>query len=399
MNHMDTSLGNRLDQIRRYALYAGAAGLIVWLLASAILGMRVALGAYLIGFLYVLGLSLGALAILMLQHLTGGAWGRMIRRVLEASSRVLPLVTLLALPVLLDMRALYIWTQADVVAGDEVLASKGWYLNVPGFVVRTVVYFAVWLALVFLLNRWAREQERTPYSQQSNWLRSLSGPGLVLYGLTMTFAAFDWAMSLEPHWFSTIYGVLFLIGQANNAFAFAVGVTLLLAWWRGVSETLSRDTLADLGNLMLAFIMLWAYIAFSQFLIIWSGNLPEEIPWYLARLRGGWGVLALLLVIFHFAVPFALLLQAEVKRNPRTLAGLAALVLIVRAVDLVWTVAPSFSTHGHHDGIWVALLAPVAIAGLGGLWLWQFVQQLRSRSLLPYPEETAHSLDASAEVA
>lgn len=399
MNTIDASVDGRLDRIRRYALYAGAAGLVLCLMCAAFLPLRVVLGAYLIGFLYVLGAGLGGLAILMIHHLTGGAWGRMIRRVLEASSRTLPMLALFAIPVLLGMGSLYLWTHAEVVAADEVLSSKTWYLNVPGFIVRTVGYFAVWLVLAFLLNRWAREEERVPSPHAAGRLRSLSGPGLVLYGLTMTFAAFDWAMSLEPHWFSTIYGVLFLIGQAANGFALAVGATLLLARWRGVPEAADRATRADLGSLMLAFIMLWAYIALSQFLIIWSGNLPEEIPWYLVRMRGGWGAIGLLLAIFHFAVPFVLLLQAGVKRNPRTLLGLAGLVLVVRALDLVWTVAPSFSAHGHQDGVRVALLAPLAILGLAGLWLAEFVRQLRSRSLLPYPEALPHGLEASAEVA
>ncbi len=399
MNASDTSFGNRFHNVERYALFAAAAGLGVCLLCALLLGLRIVLGAYLIAFLFVLGISLGCTALLMIHHLTGGAWGRMIRRVLEAAARTLPLTVLLVIPVLLGVRVLYTWSRPEVLAEDELIAAKSWYLNLPGFLVRTGVYFAVWLVLAAQLNRWALEEERTPSTRLALKCRRLSGPGLVLYGLTMTFAAVDWAMSLEPHWFSTIYGVLFLIGQATTALAFALVVTLMIGRWRGNWAKLPPTTLADLGNLLLAFIMLWAYIQLSQFLIIWSGNLPEEIPWYILRTRGGWGLMGLLLAIFHFFVPFFLLLQAGVKRDPRVLMTLAGFVLVMRVVDLVWTVAPAFSAGGQYGGLWVALLAPAAIVGTGGLWLFFFVRQLRSRSLAPYPEVVGGDVAATAEVA
>jgi hypothetical protein len=215
----------------------------------------------------------------------------------------------------------------------------------------------------------------------------------------MTFAAVDWAMSLEPHWFSTIYGVLFMIGQATSGLAFAIAATMFIASRRQPSAGPATQTLADLGSLMLAFVMLWAYISLSQFLIVWSGNLPEEIPWYIARMRNGWGIMGLSLVIFHFFVPFGLLLMAKVKRDPRMLIRMAVLILIVRAVDLGWIIAPSFSADGHHDGVWVLVLTPVAIAGIGGVWLSLFMGQLRSRSLLPYPAPADDAPHARAEAA
>ena len=286
-----------------------------------------------------------------------------------------------------------------MVAGDELLRHKRPYLNVDFFVARAVIYFFVWSLLALLLNRWAARQDREAGTETPRHFRLLSAPGLVAYGLMMTFAAVDWVMSLEPHWFSTIYGVIFMVGQAAMGLAFATAATLLVAGWRGPPIEIARQTRRDLGSLMLAFVMLWAYIALSQLLIVWSGNLPEEIPWYLTRMHGGWGAIGLALVVFHFFVPFGLLLIARVKREPRLLVGLAALILVMQAVDLIWIAAPPFSTDGHHGGAWVALLTPVALVGIGGVWLSLFVRQLRSRSLLPYPVPAGEGPQTAAEAA
>lgn len=401
MNGVDT-LNSKLDKLQRRGLAAGGVGLTAWLVCAlagfaAPAVLQVALGAYLIAFLYFLGIVLGCLAVLMIQHLTGGEWARVIRRVLEAATRTLPVVAVFFIPLLLGVKGLYEWSRPEIVTGDEVLQHKSLYLNIPFFTARAIFYFAAWMLLMFLLNRWGREQERLPTNRLARRFRLLSGPGLVLYGLTITYASVDWAMSLEPHWFSTIYGMLFMIGQASGGLAFAIAATLTLLRWRG-AKIADRETLAHLGSLMMAFLMLWAYIALSQFLIIWAGNLPEEIPWYIPRMTGGWGVLGLLLAVFHFFVPFALLLPASFKRNPNLLLKLAILILIMRAVDLIWTIAPAFSAHGHHGGPWAALLTLVVMLGIGGIWLSLFIRQLRSRSLAPYPETGSVEAENGVEV-
>lgn len=339
--------------------------------------------AYLLGFLFWFSIALGSLAVLMLQHVAGGRWGATIRRVLEASTRTLPLLALLFVPVLLGTAQLYEWARPEVVAHDPVLQHKRLYLNVPFFAVRAILYFGCWLILAWLLNRWSLEQDHNPSVSLQRKLENLSRGGLVLYVLTITFASIDWVMSLEPHWYSTIYGILFLGGQGLAAFAFTVPVIVALAGDDAARRIISPDRLQDLGKLMLAFVMLWAYFAFSQFLIIWSGNLPEETPWYLARLHGGWQVLAVGIIVFHFALPFGLLLSREVKRIGRTIAAVALVVLFMRAVDLAWMVLPAFfpgrlSIHWLDAAAWV---------GIGGLWFAAFVWQLSERPLFPLNAE------------
>jgi hypothetical protein len=235
----------------------------------------------------------------------------------------------------------------------------------------------VWTGLAYQLNRWSREQDQG-HRAFVNRFQLLSGIGLILYGLTATFASVDWAMSLEPHWFSTIYGLQFIAAQVLSALALTVLILLLLSTHQPMSRRLRPSHFHDFGNLLLAFVMLWAYLAFSQYLITWSGNLPEEIPWYLNRTRGGWQWIGLLLIIFHFAVPFFLLLLRATKRKARTLALVAFALLILRAVDWIWLVEPAFSEGIHVH--WMDIAAPV---GIGGLWLVFFLRQLRTLPLLP----------------
>lgn len=335
--------------------------------------------SYLLAYLFWLGIALGSLAIVMLHHLTGGAWGLIIRRTLEASSRTLPLLAVLFVPLLFGLADLYSWARPDLVAGDELLQHKSPYLNVPFFVLRAILYFAVWLGLAYWVNQWSLRQDHTADPALARRLETLSGPGLVLYGGTVTFASFDWGMSLEPHWFSTIYGVMFMVGHALTALAFAIIVVMLLVERQPFVAVVTPAHLLDLGNLLLAFVVLWAYIAFSQFLIIWSGNLVEEIPWYMRRLAGGWQWIAVFLLVFHFALPFLLLLSRRTKRNLRLLATVAVGLLVVHLLDVLWLVAPAF----HQTGLsihWMDIVAPI---GIGGVWLARFIQQFKARALLP----------------
>jgi hypothetical protein len=335
--------------------------------------------SYLVAYLFWLGISLGSLPILMLQYITGGAWGAVIRRILESATRTLPLLVVLFVPLLFGLTHLYEWARPEAVAHDAVLQHKQLYLNVPFFLLRSALYFATWLVLVWLLNRWSAAQDVTDDPAIARRLEYLSRGGLLLYTLTMTFASVDWVMSLEPHWFSTIYGILFIGGQVLAAFAFAIPVAALLADRPPLSRVIGAGHFHDLGKLLLAFVMLWAYFSFSQFLIIWSGNLPEESPWYLSRLRGGWEWIGVALIAFHFALPFVVLLSRDIKRDARRLALVACGVIAMRGVDLFWLVTPAFAP----AGLQVHWLDVATLVGVGGIWLAAFVWQLRGRPLLP----------------
>ena len=335
--------------------------------------------SYLTAYMFVLGITLGCLALGMVHQLSGGAWGVLIRRQIGAATRVLPVLAVLFLPIAFGMRHLYEWTDAGAVARDELLRHKQLYLNGPFFLARAAFYFLVWSLLTYFLNAWSVEQDRTGDPRLARRMQILSAGGLVAYGLTITFASFDWLMSLEPHWFSTIYGVLIMGGQGLSALAFLIVALVWLSRRPPLQGIVHPEHFHDLGNLMLAFVMLWAYFSFSQYLIIWSGNLPEEIAWYLHRLQTGWRVVALMLVVFHFAIPFALLLSRAVKREPQAIVKVAGGLLVLRLIDLYWLVAPEF----HREGLSVSWLDATLSLSLGSLWLGCFVRQLRGRALLP----------------
>lgn len=370
--------------------------LIVGLVFTLILALGFFLGpremffrSYLLGYVFWIGIALGCLAILMLQHLSGGGWGLVIRRVLESGTRTLPLMAVLFVPIIFGMGHLYEWTHLSEMANGktleekhlyEMLLHKSKYLNVTGFLLRTLLYFVIWGALVYLLNLWSREQDRTAEQRFTKRLQAISGPGLVLFVLTVTFASVDWVMSLDPEWFSTIFGLLFVAAWTLSSFAFVIAVMALLSARAPLLGVVAPRHFHDLGKLLLAFVMVWAYFSFSQFLIIWSGNIPEETRWYLYRMRGGWSLVAVALVIFHFALPFLLLLSRDLKRNARRLAMVAGLVLLMRLVDLFWLIAPKFSKGDFHLS-WTDVVAPI---GIGGLWIAFFLWQLKQRPLIPF---------------
>ncbi len=367
-----------LDRFGQRALVTG----VVFLAACAIgwfLSPEQFFRSYLLGYVFWIGITLGCLAIMMLHHLSGGAWGLVIRRLLESATKTLPLMALLFVPLAFGTHVLYSWARPEEVSSSPLLQHKSPYLNLRFFFIRAALYFGVWCVISYFLNKWSAEQDRTGQHQITRRLEALSAPGLILFGLTVTFASVDWVMSLEPEWFSTIFGILFMGGQVLSALAFVIATAVVLGKRKPLSDAIAPAHLHDLGKLLLAFVMLWAYFAFSQYLIIWSGNLPEEISWYVHRLHGGWQWLGLLLILFHFALPFLLLLSRDLKRNARLLARLAAAVIIMRFIDLFWLIAPEF----HNEALslhWMDLAAPV---GLGGIWLAFFVRQLKSRPLLP----------------
>jgi len=367
-----------LAGLQRRFLLIGAAGAVVSLL-GAFLNLTQFLQSYLMAYMLCLGVTLGCLALGMVHQLSGGAWGVVLRRPIGAATRVLPVMTLLFLPIALGMQRLYPWTNADLVAHDELLLHKQLYLNTPFFLVRAAIYFLVWNTITYFLNAWSLEQDRNPDPRIARRMQHLSAGGLLGYGLMITFASFDWLMSLEPHWFSTMYGVLIIGGQGLSAMAFLVAAVVWLSGRPPLDRIVAPSHFHDLGNLMLAFVMLWAYFSFSQYLIIWAGNLPLEIGWYLHRSYTSWRALAVGLIVFHFAVPFVLLLSRAVKREPNLIVRVAAWILVVRVVDLFWLIAPEF----HPSGISVSWLDVVLPLTLGSLWLGCFVWQLRGRPILP----------------
>jgi hypothetical protein len=368
----------QMDRLRRRSLVVGAVALFACL-GGALADPAEFFHAYLTAYLFWIGIALGCLALLMLHHLVSGRWGFVIQRLLESAASTLPLLALLFVPLLFGLRELFLWARPEMVAAQEILRHRQPYLNAPFFVARLILYFAVWILLASRLSQWSLEQDRTAAADLTRRLRRLSGPGLILYGMTVTFAAFDWAMTLGPQWHSTIFGAVFMVGQGLAALCFMVVVTSHLRDRGPLAGVMSPQQFHDLGNLMLAFVMLWAYMAFSQYLIIWSGNLPDEIPWYVSRMAGGWMWVAMFLIAFHFAVPFLLLLSRGTKRRAEILLGVAVGLLVMRMVDLFYIVVPAF----HPTGFalhWLDVLAPI---GIGGIWLWAFLGRLRGKSLLP----------------
>jgi hypothetical protein len=372
------ALGARFDRIQKRALILGIAALILAVL-DGIRAPEQFFRSYLLAFVFWLGFPLGCAAFLMVHHLTGGLWGLPIRRPLEAGTRTLPLLTAFALPLLLGLGRLYSWTHPALVAADTALKFKQPYLNLPFFLIRNVIYFAVWWVLARRLNRLSDEQDRTGDPTLAGRLETLSGPGLVLYGLTVTFFSIDWIMSLEPHWFSTIFGMIFMVLQVLGALALSILVAGLLSKREPVAGAITPDRFNDLGNLVLTFVMLWAYLAFSQFLIIWAGNLTKEIPWYVTRAEGGWAIVALMMIFFSFAIPFYLLLMRAIKRHVETLSVLCGALIVMTFVDIYWMVVPAFEKAGPRFYL-LDFLLPV---GMGGIWIAAFVRELKSRPLLP----------------
>lgn len=366
-----------LSDLQKRALIAGIVFL-VGLVASAAFNPRQFFQSYLIGWTFWTGVTVGSLALLMLQHLTGGGWGLVIRRALEAATRTLPVMAVLFLPVILGAHSIYHeWTNDEDLANHPVVKFKTPYLNLPFFTIRAVVYFGVWFALAFLLNKWSLAQDRTADNRYTKNMRLLSGPGMVALIFTVTFASIDWYMSLEPEWFSTIYGFIFVASWTLSALAFVIAVMARLSREEPMSRIVAPLHFHDLGKLLLALVMLWAYFAFSQYLIIWSGNLPEEIVYYLHRTHAAWGALIVVIAILHFGAPFLFLLSRDLKRNPRRLVLVAMLIIVMRAIDLLWVLAPAF---GHRRWIVVDV---VALIGFGGLWLALFMWELGKRPLIP----------------
>jgi hypothetical protein len=403
------------SSLRQVAAWSLAGGALFALLSvgAALLAPARFYPAWLVAFLFWLGLSLGSLALSMLHHLTGGGWGIPIRRIIESAAAVFVPMALLFVPIVIGMHWLYPWTDEAAVAKDVVLSKKTQYLDVDFFLARAAVYFVIWALVALALNRATATADLAVQDRRRRGLAMFSGVGLVLWALTVTFASIDWGMSIEPHWFSSMYPVLYMGGQAVSAFSLAVIAATLLRRFAG-PNVLTTARLHDLGNFLLAFVMFWSYVSFMQFLIIWSGNLPEESPWYLLRGQGGWQVVAASLMLLHFLLPFFLLLMRRSKRAAPRLAGIAGLLLFMRLVDLSWLIFPPFVpsliggtselSHGHGGShaegattsvldLWPLL---VTLPAVGGIWLAMFCFRLSVRGVIPVNEpvpshEAAHA--------
>jgi hypothetical protein len=353
------------------------------------------LRAWLHSFMFWLGLTTGSLALLMLQYTSGGNWGRLGRRVWEAAAGNWWLMFLFWLPLALGIKRLYVWATVpqDSAQLAKFMAHYGadkihYYLNTPFFIVRGVIYFAGWAILYMLLKRWSiREEAGTTTPAQFVFIQNLSGFGIVFYALTITFASIDWTMSLYPEWWSTVWGMLFMVGQVLTTFCFTIWLFTRLSAIEPVSRIFKIDYLHDFGKLMFAFVVLWAYLSFSQWLIIWSGNMLSEIRWYIMRLQNGWQYFGTILIFVHFVFPFALLLSRNTKRSRNRIVAIAFLVMFMRLVDLFWLTAPNFYpgtgaglNNFHLLDAAMYVICPIA---MGGIWLFFFFLRLSKRSLMP----------------
>ena len=373
-----------VNRWRTLALGAGGLGVLVWAF-GAYLEPEQALRSWLLGFIFWGGIGLGSLGVLMLQYLTGGAWGVVIRRLLEAGSRTLPIIILLFIPLAVGVgtKSVYEWTHLP--ATDHIMQQRGVYMTSWFWIVRSLIYFSIWGLMVVLLNRWSAEQDVTTDVEGSRLvlerMSRFSGPMLFIYCVIVTFAAVDWMLMLDAHWFSTIWGLLFVAGWGLSCLCFMVVVLAQFASIAPLDAVIGRRHFHDLGKLMLALVMVWAYFNFSQFLIIWSGNIPEETGWWLARMKNGWGWVGAALILFHFAFPFVVLLQQDFKRRARWISGLAIFILVMRIVDMLYLIGPSNRITGGQQGVsWLDLVGVIAV---GGIWLWWFFGQLLRRSVFP----------------
>ena len=396
-----------IDRMRSRSLVVGAV-FSVALLVFTLVGSKweLFLRAWLFSFMFWLGLTTGSLALLCLQYTSGGNWGRLGRRIWEAGAGNWWLMALFWLPIGIGMKKLYVWANVpgQGPARDAFMAHYGadkihYYLNVPGFWIRAVIYFAGWAILYYFLNRWSvREEAGTTTPAQFVRIQNLSGFGIVFFGFSLTFASIDWTMSLYPEWWSTVWGMLFMVGQVLTTFCFTIWLFTRLAQIEPVSRIFKVDYLHDFGKLMFAFVVLWAYLSFSQWLIIWSGNMLSEIRWYLMRLQHGWQFFGTILIFVHFVFPFALLLSRSLKRHAGRIVGVCFLLLFMRLVDLFWLTAPNFYPGAPAGGVTPATSVPTGLANfgltdaamyilcpiaMGGIWLFFFYLRLGKRSLMP----------------
>ncbi len=386
----------QFEKYQRLALIIGVVGLLISAIGLFTNNDQF-LQSYLVSYVFWMQLSVGCAFVLAIQYLVSGRWGVVIQRILEAGGFTLPLMLILIVPVLLGLPTLYEWARPEAVAHDALLQHKAPYLNVPFFTFRVLGYLVIWSAIAYLQRKWSYRRDTLRTEESHIRLKNFSGPISVVLGLTVTFASFDLMMSLDAQWYSTIFGIIFGVGAGAAAFAFATIILALVREDHVFSGKLTSLQFNDLGNFLLTMVMLWAYMELSQFLIIWLGNLKEEIPWYLLRTSGGWGGMGIILVAFNFVVPFFFLLLRENKRRYGRVAAIAWIIIVARYIELYWFIAPTFSpTLTFH---WLDL---TLLVGIGGIWMSLFLWQLKQKPLLPeydprMEEESSYEHAATAE--
>jgi hypothetical protein len=352
--------------------------------------------AYLIGYSFWLGLGLGCLGMVAIQFLTGGVWGLATRRIFEAGASSLPIMAVLFLPLLAGLPDLYVWARAESVASDPILQHTSVYLNVPFFVTRAVLYLVSWSALALVLARRSHDQDRAADPRALLRLQRFSIVAALVLALTVSFAAIDWLMSLDADWSSTMYPPMIAMGDLLAALALGIIVITRLSPRSPLGEIVTPRLLNDLGSLLLAFLMLWAYMAYFQYLLVWAGNLTDEIPWYLRRVDGGWRPVAIGLAVLGFAVPFVCLLFRGLKRSRRWLARVAGLIFVLQIVNLYWFIEPPFTTGGPR----LSGLPLMAVLAFGGLWVGLLLRRLDAEPLLPpHDPRLLDALEAAREPA
>ena len=375
-----TTLGDLGPRVFRIAAAVG----VIFLVVSFLLGRAEGDGlrhfsfSYLVSFAFFLSISLGALSFVAIQHLTRASWSVLVRRLAEIMAAAMPVLALLALPVLLNVTRVYPWA-AGTAPHAELLAHKQPFLNQTFFAVRWVAFFVIWSGLGLYFWRRSLRQDNSGDPRLSVRMESHSGPALVVFALTVTLASFDLLMALDPAWFSTIFGVYFFSGAMVGFYAFLTIVTFWLQWTGRLATVINREHLHDYGKLMFAFVFFWAYIAFSQYMLIWYGNIPEETSWLLRRQQHGWTSLGMVLIVGHFLLPFAGLISRYAKRNRSLLIFWAVWIFVMHWCDLYWVVMPEFSP----TGIPLHLLDLTCFLGIAGIYVAALVRLAGTRSLVP----------------
>lgn len=349
---------------------------------------QILLESYFVGWFFWTALSLGCLGLMLLHHVVRGRWGLVVLRLLEAGARTLPLAAVGFIPIVLKREELYLWATAG--PHDRVIRAREWYLNAPFWIGRSVVYFAIWIALTAVLTRWTAQEDRTGDAALGQKRTNLSAPALVVYVMTVTFASLDWVMALEPHWHSTIFGTHTIVGAGLTALALTTLIVMVGSRGKVYGGLVTPALTRDLGNLLLVFTMLWGYITLSQYLIIWSANLTEETHYYIARTQHGWNIAGTALVIGQFFLPFLLLLSTALKRSPRMLGFVAAWILAVRVLDILWIVAPSFRDVATHS----VVMDLAVIVGYGFFWAVLF--RSSGRGVAPLPQYDPRLMEAAS---
>jgi hypothetical protein len=381
-------LGPKAASVERIAGVVGGLGLLLCV-AGFFQNRTQFFQSYLFAFLYWAGFAIGSLGLLLLNNVVGGKWGVTARRFLEAQMRTLPLIALFALVLLFGLKDLYAWTHADLVAANAYLIHKQPYLNIPFFAARVVIYFLIWWFWGSRVRSLADQQDATGDAGIPERMRAFSAPGLLIFVLTVTFAYIDWVMSADTQFYSTVYGGMILIGNVLQTFALTILTIILTSRGDRFGGRINSKILHDLGNLMFAFTIFWTYLSVSQLIIIWPANLPQELVWYTDRTAGFWKVLAYVVGLSMFAIPFLALLSQGRKRDPRRLIKVCIWILVAHAIDVFWLVEPTFrsvsaSTPLHNNtGFAIYWTDFAAFLGLGGIWVYVFLGQLRRRPLLP----------------